>query len=704
MPLTLTASILSTLLTACPQDPAPQDTDPPTADLGTTVVTPTLTATDPLETPYTTHTVSREDFDQQGFRTLPQALRNIPGVLVQETALGHGSPYIRGFTSFRNLMLVDGIRLNNSVFRPGPNQYWNTIDPFSIESLEVVKGPSSVLYGSDAIGGTVNAITRNPFGHGATGNVAGELRYRWADAANYDQARLDLSATYGQDGGVLIGLTSKSFGDVHGGSEVGTQPGTGYDELGGDFKLEHFVDGDTRIVLAHQVVDQEDVPRTHKTVDGIDWNGLSSGSDLQRDLDQRRELTYFQMNQVGLDGFADEITTSLSWHNQTEERDRIKSSGAQEWQGIDVGTLGLFTHLHKDTESGRWTWGAEYYRDSVDSFKRKASGNSAADDIQGPVADDATYETMGVFVQDSIEVSPKLDMVVGARWNYAAADANSVRDPVTSTKIAIDDSWNALVGSARFLYELTPNTTNLFGGISQGFRAPNLSDLTRFDSARSNEFEIPAPDLDPEYYTSFELGIKNESDAWSSQVALFHTLIRDQILRFPTGNTNGSGETEVTKDNVGDGSVEGIEVGLAYQIDPSWTAFANATYMHGKKSTFPTSAPVLEDEYLDRLMPFTAQLGLRWNDPSRNLWAEAIAVHADKADRLSTRDAGDGSRIPDGGTPAYTTLDMRMGWQVKAATTLHVGLENITDEDYRVHGSGLNRPGRNLTVGLAFSF
>jgi len=88
----------------------------------------------------------------------------VPGVMVQKTGHGQGSPYIRGFTGFRTLLMIDGIRLNNAVFRDGPNQYWNTVDPFSIERLEVVKGPSSVLYGSDAIGGTVNVITRGPGG------------------------------------------------------------------------------------------------------------------------------------------------------------------------------------------------------------------------------------------------------------------------------------------------------------------------------------------------------------------------------------------------------------------------------------------------------------------------------------------------------------------------------------------------------------
>ena len=87
--------------------------------------------------------------------------------MVQKTALGQGSPFIRGFTGFRTVLLIDGFRLNNSVFRDGPNQYWNTVDAWSLEKLELVKGPTSAQYGSDAVGGAVHARTVRPRFDGA---------------------------------------------------------------------------------------------------------------------------------------------------------------------------------------------------------------------------------------------------------------------------------------------------------------------------------------------------------------------------------------------------------------------------------------------------------------------------------------------------------------------------------------------------------
>ena len=197
--------------------------------------------------------------------------------------------------------------------------------------------------------------------------------------------------------------------------------------------------------------------------------------------------------------------------------------------------------------------------------------------------------------------------------------------------------------------------------------------------------------------------MKAKDEQLSTQAAVFYTDINDQIERFPTGNTNGAGEFEVTKDNVGDGYVTGIELGSAYRLDPQWTVFGNATYMDGKVETFPTSAPVIREEYITRLMPFTTQVGLRWDDDSGDMWAELACVYAADADRLSTRDQGDTGRIPPGGTPSYLVFHARGGWVVNPHTTLDLALENLTNQNYRIHGSGQNMPGLNLIFGLTVS-
>ena len=124
-----------------------------------TVVTASRIGEASLESMSSVGVVTAEQFREQGFRTVPEALANTPGVMVQKTTHGHGSPFIRGFTGRQNLLLVDGVRINNSTYRSGPVQYWNTVDGFSMDRLELVRSQGSVQYGSDALGGTMNILT-----------------------------------------------------------------------------------------------------------------------------------------------------------------------------------------------------------------------------------------------------------------------------------------------------------------------------------------------------------------------------------------------------------------------------------------------------------------------------------------------------------------------------------------------------------------
>jgi hemoglobin/transferrin/lactoferrin receptor protein len=681
----------STLLSA--QEGRPDDPASPASEefIGTTLVTATAREQAWLDAPYATTVVEGERLRERFARSSPRALEGVPGVSVQETSYGQGSPYLRGFTGYQTLMLIDGIRLNNSTFRSGPNQYWATVDPFSVARFEVVRGPSSVLFGSDALGGTVNAITQGPeyrgpgFGHGE------RLYYRVNGADRSHVTRFEHTASWGDRTGLLLGADAKVFGDLTGGRDTGLQPETGYREWDGDLKVEHWLDDETRLVLAHQVVHQNDVPRTHRTVFAVPFDGTTVGSDLRHDFDQQRSLTYLQAHREEADGR--ELHASVSWHEQDEVRHRLRGGGPDE-QGVDVGTLGTFLWFTQPSSLGTWTLGADYYHDEVDSF-------SSSEPIQGPVADDATYETFGAFVQDEVAVGERTTLTLGGRFNLARVDAGSVLDPVTDTQTSIEDDWRAVVGSARFVHRLGAEGLRLFGGVSQGFRAPNLSDLTRLDSARSNEFEIPTRGLDPEYTTNFELGVRAERSALATQVTLFYTLLEDLILRRPTGVVNAMGENEVVKENIGDGHAWGIEAEAALDVGGGWSVFGGGTFVEGRVDNLPTGSSTVEEEYLDKLMPFTAQAGLRWEKDHR--WFELVAQGAGDADKLSSADRGDTQRIPPGGTPGYLVFHVRGGVELAPWARLDLAVENLLDEDYRIHGSGQNMPGTSLLIGLTLT-
>jgi len=677
------------------------------AKLDTVVVTATRTKKSLFNVPASVEVLDSEELHHRKVvRTVPEALREVPGVMVQKTAHGQGSPFIRGFTGFRTLFMVDGVRLNNSVFRDGPNQYWNTVDPTGLKSMELVKGPSSVLYGSDAVGGTVNALTLDR--EELPGGSQWERRvfYRFASAEEAHVARGQTSGRIG-DLELLVGGVLKDFGDVDSGKDVGKLPKTGYKEWDADVKAVYHLKENMRLVFLHQEVHQDDVWRTHKTVYGLSWKDTTVGSELKRALDQDRSLTYLQFHAEDLGWFVDAVKANVSYHLQEEERYRRRGDNRVDRQGVEVGTLGLWVQAESETSIGHLTYGVEYYHDEVDSYNKKwnADGSFNEDAIQGPVADNSEYTNLGLYLQDEYTFFERLTLTLGIRYNHAEADAGRFEDPETGEADSFDEDWDSFTASGRFLFRVDEGEHwNVFGGVSQGFRAPNLSDLTRLDTARTDEIETAAPGLDPEKFVAMEIGVRARYEKVAGQVAYYYTDIDDLIMRTPTGNVI-DGDNEVTKKNAGDGYVNGIEASARYQFHPEWSVLGAATFMDGKVETYPTSDPERVREPIDRRMPLTGYIGLRWDHPDRKYWVEGLWVAANEADDLSTRDKADTQRIPpEEGTPNYAIVNIRSGWEINQWVRLSVAVENLTNEDYRIHGSGQTEPGTNVVFGLDCKF
>ena len=671
------------------------------------VVTPMRSAIARGEVPYTSTVIDQETLRAISPRTTPDALKGIPSVMVQKTSYGQGSPFLRGFTGFRTLMLIDGIRLNNAVFRDGPNQYWGTVDPWSVDRYETVMGPASVLYGSDAVGGTVNALTLAPPAWSGEPAYERTFSYRGATADESHQARAGIRGRVSEALGFTAGYTWKSFGDLEGGDEVGLQPKTGYDEDDFDLRADYLLNQDTTLTLAHQTVDQDDAWRTHRTVYGIDWEGLKKGDDKIHAFDQSRDLTYLRLSAQDRPGVVEACQITLSRQVQQEDLTRLRADDRGDEQGFDVTTWGVASELQSASALGRWVYGVDYYRDEVDSYGRRyqADGRLNKVDVQGPVADEATYDWVGVFVQDTVPVAGgTLELTPGVRYTRVELEADRVLDPVSGAITSRADDWDAVVGSLRALAPWGEKDQHaVFAGVSQGFRAPNLSDLTRLDSARSTEIETPVDELDPERFVTAEIGTRYQGERVQAQAAYYYTWIEDLIVRTPTGRTVDELQ-EVTKRNAGDGFVQGLELALRYQLAADWQARLVGTWMEGESDAYPTSDPVVVRDDLSRVMPLTGQAALRWQPRNAPCWGEVEVDAAEKADRLSADDARDTQRIPPGGTPGYAVLTLRSGFSVTAGLDLTLALENVTDEDYRIHGSGVNEAGRSFIVQADWTF
>lgn len=708
----LSPALLLLALPLCAQtaDSKPKPTAQPAATdaAAEVVVTATRSNIDPYQAPHQVETLTAEEAGRRLVRTVPEALREMPGVLVQKTSNGQGSPYIRGFTGFRTLALIDGVRFNNSIFRDGPNEYWNTIDAYSMSDFELVQGQGSVLYGSDAIGGTLNLLTKDSgYESEEAGKffVHGNTFHRYSTAEQSYIGRMETQMGVGGQWGLHLGASLKSFGDVTG-AEVGEQAYTGYDEWSYDARLDIRLSPNWELTLAHQGLDQDDAWRTHSTVHGISWEGTEIGSDKRRVFDHRRSLSYIKLAGEDLDGWIDRATLTLSYQDGEEIQDRIKKDGKREYGGFEIGTYGVDLQLESDTSLGRLVYGVDYYHDEVDSFRTdyKPSGAFDKTRIQGPVGDDSSYDLLGIYLHDEAELNDWLTLFLGGRYTHAQADVGKYEDPVSGKAATFSDKWDNAVFSARLTADLDKQDRfKLYGGVSQGFRAPNLSDLSRLDIARSGELETPVTDLDPEKFINYEIGVKARAGNFSGSLAWFYTDIDDLIVRRPTGRVI-DGDKEVTKSNASSGFVQGVELGATYTLGTHWSFFGNLTWVEGEADAYPKSGNDSVREPLSKIQPLIGNLGVRWTSASRDFWVELAGTAATRADKLNSADREDTQRIPPGGTPGYTLISLRSGWQATENVLLLASLENLLDEDYRTHGSGSNEPGFGATLGVKISF
>lgn len=661
--------------------------------------------------PFSTAYINADFIRDNSRRTLPEALQFTPGVLVQKTAHGHGSPIIRGFTGRQNLLLVDGVRINNSTFRSGPVQYWNTVDALAIDHLELIKSQGSVLYGSDAAGGTLNAFSKFSDFRARTLDqpyVGGSAFYEYrTNGQGSHIGRLETEAGIGGKIGFWLGLSAKDFGDIED-NAVGRMNGTGYPEQGLDFRADRALGADSTLTLAHQYLNQDAISRWHRTLDNPGWTHgrhvAAPGRWSANTYDQERSLTYLRYagENPQADSFIDSWSATVSWQSSadSEFQNRTPAENSLRGSHIEVDTLGLDLQLESAAGSGTLVYGLDFYHDDVDSsgYRNNVAGTNFREVL--PVADDSEYDLFGAFAQYVWKPVDALEITTGARYTHAEASLGRFYDGSGALQENKTADWDSVVGSLRGLYRINP-CWSLFGGISQAFRAPNLDDLTGNLTSRAGNDSFGATNVDPEEFLTCELGARQITENTSFAFSVFYTDVSDLITGVPVS----AGSNNTVTANAGDAYVYGVELDGAWRFHPQWTLSGFAAWQDARIESPAFLGGPLADKPQPRQLPLTGSIALRWTDPSEKFWIEGRLLAADTEDRITAADqAADNQRIPTYGTPGYIIASLRGGWQVNERLELTCGLENITDEDYRNHGSGQNEPGFGAVLGARVSW
>lgn len=647
------------------------------ADTSETTVTATRIERELFETPQAVTVIDDRAVEEANVSATPDLFRYAEGVYLQKTNLGGGSAFIRGLTGKQVLILIDGVRLNNSYYRFGPHQYLNTIDPNIIERIEVVRGSGSALYGSDALGGVINVITkrRTDFSKDLDLDALAAVTIDTATAGERasDQKTGGAALRFQSEGnrgelGWLGGISGKRYDDLHGGGDVGDQEPSGYDEFSADLKFNYAFGANAELIFAQQYLRQYDVPKTSEvTLDGKAKFNYEP---------QQHSLSYLEYRSKNLALF-DQTKITLSYNRQIEGEEVIKIQPIETREITDVATVGLGAQFTNQVHTAhRLTYGLSYYRDNFNTKKNQFDHATNAQTSLAPgTPDGAEYISLGAYVQDEVSLEQS-EIIVGLR--YSRFDTEGRLDHPTEGLQTLKLDTDKLTASLNGLYHLTPSV-NLVGGVAQGFRAPNMEDFFgRVDFSS----EIPNTRLEPEESLNWDIGLKYYRRHTTANIYYYLGDYDKLITRVEV-----SPGVEQRR-NIDKARIQGLEGSLNHEFDRHWMLALNAAWTRGENK--------VSNEPLRRIPPLNGTFRLRYTARPA-LWYEAATLLAAKQDRLSPGDVRD-KRIPEGGTPGYAIFNLKLGYQAGKQQQLLVTLENLGDRKYKTHGSGLYAAGRSLAI------
>lgn len=696
--------------------------------------------------------LSSKDIQKTAPQTSADLLVTVPGLRVQKSQGGGGSPVIRGFEANRVLLVVDGVRMNNSIYRSGHLQNAITINPNSLERTEVLFGPSSVVYGSDALGGVVHFYTKEPkinsqdwfSGNFAsqysqaneeyTNNLNIELSFeKWASFTNvsysdFGDIRMGENRKHGFDGWGLVTFYSNNTEYFYNAEPVANpnpneQKGTGYDQLDVLQKFGFKIDENTKLGLNFQYSESSNIPRFDRLSEYKDGSLRFARWDYGA---QRRFLVSPQLQFNPQKKWLDKGTITAAFQNIEESRvERSFGSLTRETQieEVDVYSLNadFFANLR---EKRNLSYGFEFTHNSVVStaFSQDLvlSGssiigleNKQAIPTRYP-SDGSSYTTAAAYSSYRQDVSKNSTFNSGVRYTFtklkAAWNEEALVDSNLSEVSSSNSSFTATLGYTFRPTELWQLNTVL----SSGFRSPNIDDIGKIRE-QSGSLTIPNPSLRPEYAYNGEIGITrymgNKSNAISFNA--YYTWLRNYIGRdgyiveddtsTADPNTimyNGEEVETLANTNLGNAYMVGGTFDINTKVLKNLRFSGNLTYTAG--NTFN------EDQPLPSILPFFASSALLYQRDKFD--AEMIFRFAGSKnpedfspggeDGLEETPLIDPNATDEAdqyfGSPSWETFGLRTGYQISEAVRLQLVMDNIFDYHYREFASGISAPGRNF--------
>ncbi len=708
--------------------------------------------------------ITQKEIARTNAQNMGDLLMSTGNVFVQKSQQGGSSPVIRGFEASRVLLVIDGVRMNNAIYRSGHLQNVITVDQNILERVEILQGPSSTLYGSDALGGAVHMMTRQPklATDGKKTHIFSNALIRYSSANSEKTIHADVNIGK-KRWGFLTSVTQSEFGDMKMGKNdmrgfegFGTRPfyvkpynGTQGDTIvrNSNDRIQRF-SGYSQVDVLQKIIFKANDKNTH----GLNFQ-ISNSSDIPRydrlqDLrnnrlrfaswyygPQKRKLLSYQFNHQNGTGFFQEYNLVTSY--QEIEESRI----TREYKRYDqldkrlelVKVGGLTLDARRKSKQDEFVTGIDFQVNSVKSIGERT--NMLTQQISSL---DSRYPNgknhmnfAAVYVQHIHKfTNTKWVLNEGIRLQYSnlfstIADNSFFQLPVTR----VIQNNTAVTGNIGLVYNIE-NTTRIRFGYANGFRVPNIDDLSKIfeTSTSANQVAVPNPNLKPEYTHNLDAGINKQLTPFLSvELTAYHTRFNQAIIKAPF-QLNGKDSimyynvnTQVlANQNINRAKLFGGSIELKSKWGKYWQAHANVNLVRGYFLTDPTKPipiyrkqtdgsyalvkEIVKTKPLDHIPPSFGKLSLTYDNSK--WFAEAFVIYNGwkRLDDYNPDGEDNAQYATPQGTPAWQTVNMRFSYTWNTYWQIQLGIENIADLNYRYFGSGFSAAGRNISLSLRGRF
>ena len=688
------------------------------------------------EIPTKITTIPARDIQFGNPQTAADLLAQSGDVFMQKSQLGGGSPMIRGFATNRVVLSVDGIRMNNAIFRSGNLQNVINIDPFTLQSAEISFGPSSVLFGSDAIGGVMSFYTLKPeLAASGKSLIAGNVDVRYSSANSEKTGHADLMIG-GKKWGMVTSATWNNYGDLRQGSrgpeaylrpEYVVREGMEDVVVANPDPLVQIPSGFSQLQLMQKI--------RFKASDAWDFEygghyaTTSDYSRYDRLIRYRRgtlrsgEWSYgpqtWMMHRLSASyegGLAllDDLQLSVAYQYFAESRkDRDLNDAIRHVREENVDAWSFQADATKAIgKRHQLQYGAEWIWNGVTSLGSEVNVLNKTEEA-GPsrYPDGSTWRSLGLYATHRYQMQENWVLRSGLRYSdygiEGMLDTRFYPFPVTD----IHNQSGALTGSIGVVFNPTP-TWQLFSNLSTGFRAPNIDDVGKVFDSEPGSVVLPNPSLKSEYLYSVDVGTAAVIGSFLKvDLTAYYNYLNGAMVR---RDSRFNGQDSILYDgelsqvqtiqNAAQATVYGIQVGAEADLGTGWSLLGHVNYQKGEEELDDGSiAPLRHAAPLfgvARLRyerkQFRAELYSEFNSEVSN--ANLAPSEQDK-DYLYAPDA-DGNPY----TPAWMTLNLKASYSFAHHIVIQAGLENIFDKRYRPYSSGISAAGRNLILAVRWRF